>query len=483
MSLLQKTAAQLQAAYQKKEVTQKDVVSALSDALKTKDRDGRKIHAYLSPETAQPRHRKADPASPLWGVPIAVKDNICVEGEEITCASKVLKGFIAPYNATVIEKLLNAGAVLYGRTNMDEFAFGSSCETSCYGPTRNPRDPERVPGGSSGGSAACVADHTAFASLGSDTGGSIRQPAAFCGIVGIKPTYGRVSRYGLIAFASSLDQIGPLTKDVRDSALILKTIAGYDPKDSTSADVPVPDYIQSLGKSIKGLRIGIPREYVDTLQNEDIKGQLIDAARKTLEGLGATVDFVSLPHTKYAAPVYYIVAPSETSSNLARFDGVRFGHRSASSGNLLSMYENSRGEGFGAEAKRRILLGTYSLSSGYYDAYYLKAMKVRTQIKKDFDEAFKKFDCLMTPTAPSTAFKLGEKTKNPLEMYLSDIYTISANLAGVPAISLPGGIAQKDGLPLGIQFLAKPFDEETLYKTAYAFEQATDFHKKLGNVR
>ncbi len=483
MSLSKKTVSELSGLYQKNECTQKDVLAALSEAVKTKDADARKIHAYLNPASITPRHRKADQKSPLWGVPIAVKDNICVENEEITCASKILKGFISPYNATVVEKLLNAGAVIYGRTNMDEFAFGSSCETSCYGPTRNPRDPERVPGGSSGGSAASVADHTAIAALGSDTGGSIRQPAAFCGVVGIKPTYGRVSRYGLIAFASSLDQIGPITKDVRDSALMLSVIAGYDPKDSTCANVPAPDYTKVLGQSIKGMKIGIPKEYVETLENQDLREQIIDGAKKALERLGATVDIVSLPHTKYAANVYYIVAPSEASSNLARFDGVRFGFREKTSQSLLDMYERSRGEGFGAEAKRRIILGTYSLSSGYYDAYYLKAMKVRTKIKNDFDEAFKKFDVLMTPTAPSTAFKLGEKTTNPLEMYLSDIYTISANLAGVPAISIPGGISKKDGLPMGLQFLGKPFDEETLYKVSYAFEQATDFHKKLGNVK
>jgi len=483
VSLSKKTVSELSGLYQKNECTQKDVLAALSEAVKTKDADARKIHAYLNPASITPRHRKADQKSPLWGVPIAVKDNICVENEEITCASKILKGFISPYNATVVEKLLNAGAVIYGRTNMDEFAFGSSCETSCYGPTRNPRDPERVPGGSSGGSAASVADHTAIAALGSDTGGSIRQPAAFCGVVGIKPTYGRVSRYGLIAFASSLDQIGPITKDVRDSALMLSVIAGYDPKDSTCANVPAPDYTKVLGQSIKGMKIGIPKEYVETLENQDLREQIIDGAKKALERLGATVDIVSLPHTKYAANVYYIVAPSEASSNLARFDGVRFGFREKTSQSLLDMYERSRGEGFGAEAKRRIILGTYSLSSGYYDAYYLKAMKVRTKIKNDFDEAFKKFDVLMTPTAPSTAFKLGEKTTNPLEMYLSDIYTISANLAGVPAISIPGGISKKDGLPMGLQFLGKPFDEETLYKVSYAFEQATDFHKKLGNVK
>ena len=471
MELNQLTAYQLAELYQKNGCTQKDAVDSLKKAIETKDRDARQIHAYVTAENLSPRHRKAEKTSKpsLWGVPIAIKDNICVEGEEITCGSKILKGFVSPYNATVIEKLLNAGAIVLGRTNMDEFAFGSSCETSCYGPTRNPRDPERVPGGSSGGSAAAVADHTAIAALGSDTGGSIRQPAAFCGVVGMKPTYGRVSRYGLIAFASSLDQIGPITKDVRDNAMILNAIAGYDTKDSSSANVPVPDYMEFLGKSIKGMKIGKPKEYFAAGlggETEKIINQSIDK----LKSLGAEIVDVSLPHTSYSVNVYYIVAPSEASSNLARFDGVRFGFRDKSAKTLLEMYENSRGQGFGAEVKRRIILGTYSLSSGYYDAYYLKAMKVRTKIKDDFDQAFKKVDAIVTPTAPSPAFKLGEKTTNPLEMYLSDIYTISANLAGVPAISLPCGLASK--LPIGIQFMGKPFDEGNLYKLAHAFEQA-----------
>ncbi len=493
MSLLEKTAFQLSELYRKNECTPEDVLRSLASAVKVKDRDARRIHAYIQPASGstsrearrepQPRRLEKSVHSGLSGVPIAVKDNICVEGEEMTCASKILKGFISPYNATVVQKLLNAGAVIFGRTNMDEFAFGSSCETSVYGPTRNPRDPERVPGGSSGGSAASVADHTAIAALGSDTGGSIRQPASFCGVVGMKPTYGRVSRYGLVAFASSLDQIGPITKDVRDSALILSVIAGHDPKDSTSADLPVPDYLKCLGQSLQGMKIGIPREYVETLENQDLKSQVVDQAKKTLECLGAAVDYVRLPHTKYAINVYYIVAPSEASSNLARFDGVRYGFRDPKAATVLDLYENTRAQGFGAEAKRRIILGTYSLSSGYYDAYYLRAMKVRTKVKQDFDEAFKTFDVLMTPTAPTVAFKLGEKIQNPLEMYLSDIYTISANLAGIPAMSIPAGISKADKLPMGLQFLGKPFEEGTLYRVAYAFEQNTDFHQKLGNVK
>ncbi len=475
MDFSRKTASQLAELYQKNACTQKDVLDSLQKAVAEKD--GR-THAYKG--APKPIHRKADKKSRLWGVPVAVKDNICIENEEITCSSKILKGFVAPYNATVIEKLLDAGAVVYGQTNMDEFAFGSSCETSCYGPTRNPRDPERVPGGSSGGSAAAVADHTAIAALGSDTGGSIRQPASFCGVVGIKPTYGRVSRYGLVAFASSLDQIGPITKDVRDAAILLGAIAGHDPKDSTSADLPVPDYESFLGKDVRGLKIGKPKEYFSAgLGGETAKR--IEESLEKLRSLGAEIVDISLPHTQYAVNVYYIVAPSEASSNLARFDGVRFGHRSKAAGNLLEMYEKSRGEGFGAEAKRRIILGTYALSSGYYDAYYLKAMKVRTKIKEDFDEAFKKVDAIVTPTSPSGAFKLGEKSSDPLEMYLSDIFTISANLAGVPAISLPCGTVSGN-LPVGLQFLGKPFDEGNLFRVAHAFEQGTDFHKKLGNV-
>lgn len=474
------TLSKLSELYQKNECAQKEVLDSVTKAIHEKDRDKRLIHAYKNPGVLKPIHRKADKKSRLWGAPIAVKDNICVENEEISCGSKILKGFISPYNATVIEKLLNAGAVIHGQTNMDEFAFGSSCESSCYGPTRNPRDPERVPGGSSGGSAAAVADHTAIAALGSDTGGSIRQPASFCGVVGLKPTYGRVSRYGLVAFASSLDQIGPITKDVRDAAILLGAIAGHDAKDSTSADVPVPNYEDFLGKNIRGMKLGKPKEYFASGLGDEV-GKKIKEAMDHLKSLGAEIVDISLPHTEYAVNVYYIVAPSEASSNLARFDGVRFGHRSKNAGSLLDMYEKSRGEGFGAEAKRRIILGTFALSSGYYDAYYLKAMKVRTKIKQDFDEAFKKVDAILTPTAPSGAFKLGEKSKNPLEMYLSDIFTISANLAGIPAISVPCGVIQGN-LPVGLQFLGKPFDEGNLLRLAHAFEQSTNFHKELGNM-
>jgi aspartyl-tRNA(Asn)/glutamyl-tRNA(Gln) amidotransferase subunit A len=360
--------------------------------------------------------------------------------------------------------------------NMDEFAFGSSCETSCYGPTRNPWDPERVPGGSSGGSAAAVADGTAIAALGSDTGGSIRQPAALCGVVGLKPTYGRVSRYGLIAFASSLDQIGPITRTVRDSALILRAIAGPDEKDSTTVGEAVPDYASFLGKSVRGLKIGV-LSAAERKGCEPAVEMAFTRAVETLKKMGAETREISLPHLKYSVSVYYLVAPSEASSNLARFDGIRFGHRSASVKNLLDVYENSRGEGFGAEAKRRILLGTFSLSSGYYDAYYLRAMKVRTKIKQDFDAVFRQVDAIAMPTSPSVAFKIGEKTTDPLQMYLADIFTIAANLAGVPGLSIPCGFdeSRTKPLPIGLQLLGRPFDEGTLFQIGDAFERETDF--------
>ena len=474
MNLSAQKAHELAALYKSGSHTPDDVLKSLSECIAKKD-PAHKAYIAFDPKRAI-RKEIAKGASPLWGVPVAIKDNICVEGEAATCGSKILQGFVAPYHATVVRKLLDAGAVVYGRTNMDEFAFGSSCETSFYGPTRNPWDTARVPGGSSGGSAASVAADTAIMALGSDTGGSIRQPASFCGIVGMKPTYGRVSRYGLIAFASSLDQIGPFAKDVRDAALLLGVIAGHDPLDSTSADVPVPDYTSFLGKGVKGMKIGLPKEYFDVEGWGPGVKEVVTAAVERLRSLGAEIVPVSLPHTKHAVSVYYIVAPSEASSNLARFDGVRFGFRDASAKNLLDMYEGSRGAGFGAEAKRRIILGTFALSSGYYDAYYLRAMKVRTRIKHDFDEAFKTVDAIVTPTSPSVAFKLGEKSKDPLEMSLSDIFPISANLAGVPALSIPCGFAED--LPVGLQFIGKPFDEGALFRAAHAFEEATDFHKK-----
>ncbi|MCX5657643.1 MAG: Asp-tRNA(Asn)/Glu-tRNA(Gln) amidotransferase subunit GatA, partial [Candidatus Omnitrophica bacterium] len=411
--------------------------------------------------------------------------NICVKNELTTCSSKILEGFFPPYNATVVEKLRSAGAVLFGKTNMDEFAFGSSCETSCFGPTRNPWDISRVPGGSSGGSAAAVAASETVAALGSDTGGSIRQPASFCGVVGLKPTYGRVSRYGLIAFASSLDQIGPITHDVTDAALLMNVISGHDEMDSTSVDLPVPDYTKALAKNIKGMKLGVPREYF----TEGIAPEVNEAIKKAVnlfKDLGASVKEISLPHTDYAVSVYYIVATAEASSNLARFDGVQYGYRtnnldSGEENSLIKMYSRTRAEGFGAEAKRRIILGTYVLSSGYYDAYYLKALKVRALIKKDFEEAFKECDCIVTPTSPTPAFKMGEKLENPLSMYLSDIYTISANLAGIPAMSIPCGFT-KENLPIGLQILARPFDEESIFRLAYTHEQNNNWHLKRPNI-
>ncbi len=416
---------------------------------------------------------------PLYGIPVLIKDNISVKDELTTCSSKILKGFRPPYDATVIKNLKNSSALLMGKANMDEFAFGSSCETSCYGPTRNPWDLERIPGGSSGGSAAAVASDLTIMALGSDTGGSIRQPASLCGVVGLKPTYGRVSRYGLIAFASSLDQIGPITKDVEDSALLLNAIAGYDPNDSTSLDTNVPDYTKALVNDAKGLKIGIPKEYYIEGIEPEVKKSIFDGI-DLLKKLGAEIVDISLKHTEYAVSCYYIIAPSEASSNLARFDGVQYGLREPSS-NLIEMYEKTREVGFGSEAKRRIILGTYALSSGYYDAYYLKAMKVRTLIKNDFDEAFKKVDCIITPTSPTAAFKIGEKSDDPLSMYLSDIFTIPANMAGIPGISIPCGFTSK-GLPIGMQILGKHFNEEMLFRVAYTFEKNTDFNKRKPNL-
>lgn len=426
---------------------------------------------------------KETPAGNLSKIPVVIKDNICVKDELTTCSSKILAGFRPPYDATVVTKLKRSGVLLLGKSNMDEFAFGSSCETSCYWPTNNPYDLKRVPGGSSGGSAALVAADETVLALGSDTGGSIRQPASLCGVVGMKPTYGRVSRYGLIAFGSSLDQIGPITKDVTDCAALLNAISGYDPMDSTSVDMPVPDYTGSLVDNIKGLRIGLPREYdtkslfLDKTAPINETGMKIKEAVSMLKDLGAQFIDISLPHTKYAVSVYYIVGSSEASSNLARFDGVEYGYRQKQAGSLLDMYKKTRGESFGIEAKRRIILGTYTLSSGYYDAYYLKAQKVRNLIKQDFDDAFSKCDIILTPTSPETAWPKGLKIKDPLLMYLSDIFTIPANLAGIPAISVPCGY-DSDGLPIGLQFMAKHFDEEVLVRAAYTYEQNAGWQRQ-----
>jgi aspartyl-tRNA(Asn)/glutamyl-tRNA(Gln) amidotransferase subunit A len=420
--------------------------------------------------------KTAHEITPLTGIPTLIKDVICTKGIRTTCSSKMLENFVPPYDATVIGKLKAQKAVIVGKTNMDEFAMGSSTEHSAFFPTHNPWDLSRVPGGSSGGSAAAVSTGEAIYALGSDTGGSIRQPAALCSVVGLKPTYGRVSRFGLVAFASSLDQIGPMTKDVTDCALVMNVIAGYDSGDSTSVPYPVPDYTRQLIPDIKGLKIGIPREYfVEGMQNE-VRAAL-QAAISKLQKMGAEVDWeVSLPHTKYALAVYYILAPSEASANLARYDGVKYGFSERDAGNVIETTEKTRQFGFGPEIKRRIMLGTYALSAGYYDAYYLKAQKVRTLIKQEFDQAFEKYDALVTPTSPIVPFKLGEKLEDPMQMYLSDICTLPVNIAGIPAISVPAGFV--DNLPIAMQIVGKPFSEEMLLRVAFAYEQATDWHKR-----
>ncbi len=431
--------------------------------------------AIAQAKQADERLKRETSASPLLGIPVALKDNLLTQGLRTTCASRILENFIPPYDATAVAKVRSAGAVITGKTNLDEFTMGSSAENSAFFSTRNPWDLERVPGGSSGGSAASVAADQCIAALGTDTGGSIRQPAAFCGIVGLKPTYGRVSRYGVIAFASSMDQVGPMTKDVRDCALLLEAISGHDPADSTSAAFSAPSYSRSLTGEIAGLRLGIPREYFTAGLQPAVDEAVVTAIRQ-LEKRGAIIEEVSLPHTEYAVAVYYIIATAEASSNLARYDGMRYGHRAAGSV-LTEAYMLSRAQGFGPEVKRRIMLGTYALSAGYYDEYYLKAQKVRALIHRDFAAVFKHCDAIITPTSPTTAFKISEKIQNPLQMYLSDICTISINLAGVPAISVPCGL-DGEGLPIGMQVIGKPFDEATILRIAYAYEQQTEWHRK-----
>jgi aspartyl-tRNA(Asn)/glutamyl-tRNA(Gln) amidotransferase subunit A len=416
----------------------------------------------------------------LAGIPVAVKDVICTRGVPTTCSSRVLESFVPPYNATVIDRLNTAGAVVLGKTNMDEFAMGSSTENSAFKTTRNPWSLACVPGGSSGGSAAAVAADMCAGALGTDTGGSVRQPGGFCGIAALKPTYGRVSRYGLVAFASSLDQIGPMAKDVRDAAILLGAIAGHDPMDSTSADMPVPDYEAALTGDLRGLRIGIPAEYFIEGMDPEVDAAIREAIR-TLEGLGASQVAVRLPHTEYAIATYYLVATAEASSNLGRYDGVKYGYRTPRSEHLIEMYMKTRREGFGPEVKRRIMLGTYALSAGYYDAYYLKALKVRTLIRQDFTRAFQQCDVLVTPTSPTPAFRLGEKVDDPLQMYLADVFTISANLAGIPGISVNCGFTTA-GLPIGLQILGKPFDEATILKAAHAYEQATPWRTRRASL-
>ena len=440
-----------------------------------------RVQAFVtvSDEIALEQAREADrriaagDARALTGVPMQLKDNMCTSGVRTTCSSRMLENFVPPYDATVARRLYDEGAVLVGKGNLDEFAMGSSTENSALFTTRNPWDLERVPGGSSGGPAAAVSAGECIYSLGSDTGGSIRQPAALCGVVGLKPTYGLVSRYGLIAFASSLDQIGPLTKDVTDSAMVLNVIAGHDPRDSTSIVYDVPDYTEALTTDLSGLKIGVPGEYFLSGMDPRIE-DAVRTAIIVLEDLGADISDISLPHTPYALAVYYIIAPSEASANLARYDGVKYGYSAIDAATMWEALEKTRQEGFGPEVKRRIMLGTYALSAGYYDAYYLKAQKVRTLIRREFEEAFEKFDALVMPTSPSVAFKRGEKTADPVQMYLNDIFTMPANIAGIPAISVPGGMV--DGLPVGFQIMAPPMGEETLLRVAYAYEQATDWH-------
>jgi len=424
--------------------------------------------------------KTADDFPPLTGIPTLIKDVICTKGLRTTCSSKMLEDFVPPYDAAVMEKLKVQKVVIVGKTNMDEFAMGSSNEHSAFFPTHNPWDLSRVPGGSSGGSTVAVSTDECIYALGSDTGGSIRQPAGFCSVVGLKPTYGRVSRFGLIAFASSLDQIGPITKDVTDSALVMNVIAGYDPRDSTSVPRPAPDYTQQLIPDIRGLRIGIPREYFVEGMQDEVRVAIQSAISK-LEELGAQVDWeVSLPHTKYALAAYYILAPSEASANLARYDGVKYGFSEANASNVIEATEKTRQLGFGPEVKRRIMLGTYALSAGYYDAYYLKAQKVRTLIKQEFDQAFARYDALVTPTSPTVPFKLGERLDDPMQMYLSDVCTLPINIAGIPSISIPAGFA--GNLPIGMQIMGKPFSEQTLLRIAFTYEQATDWHNRKPSV-
>jgi aspartyl-tRNA(Asn)/glutamyl-tRNA(Gln) amidotransferase subunit A len=481
MSLFSLTIHEASEKLRKREVSSQELTEAVFQ--RVAETDGL-IRSYITlcREAALAQAKEADErlkgeasGSPLLGIPVALKDNLLTQGLRTTCASRILDNFIPPYDSTVVAKVRSAGAVITGKTNLDEFAMGSSAENSAFFPTRNPWHLERVPGGSSGGSAASVAADQCIAALGTDTGGSIRQPAAFCGISGLKPTYGRVSRYGVIAFASSMDQVGPMTKDVRDCALLLEAISGHDPADSTSVNCPVPSYSKSLTGDIAGLRLGVPKEYFTSGLQRTVAEAVMNAIRQ-LEKCGAIIEEVSLPHTEYAVAVYYIIATAEASSNLARYDGMRYGHRAAGS-DLAETYMLSRAEGFGPEVKRRIMLGTYALSAGYYDEYYLKAQKVRALVHRDFDAAFKYCDAIITPTSPTTAFKISEKIENPLQMYLSDICTISINLAGVPAISVPCGL-DGEGLPIGMQIIGKHFDEATILRIAYAYEQQTEWHKK-----
>ena len=482
MDLYRMTIHQLHDLLVKKEATSREITESFYGRIGGVD-DKIKAYLILTEEEAQRQAERVDQKisrgekiDDLAGVPLGLKDILCTKGVRTTCGSRILEGYVPFYDGTVVQKLKERDAVFLGKLNMDEFAMGSSTENSAYQVTHNPWDLSRIPGGSSGGSAASVAAHECTAALGTDTGGSIRQPASCCGIVGLKPTYGRVSRYGLVAFASSLDQIGPLTKDVEDCAIMMNAISGYDPRDSTSVYLEVPDYKQSLRIDVKGLRIGIPNEYFIEGMDPDVE-KAITGAIDHFKRLGAEVQRISLPHTEYAVAVYYIICTAEASSNLARYDGVKYGHRSREFKDLMELYTLSRAEGFGPEVKRRIILGTYVLSAGYYDAYYRKASQVRTLMKTDFDEAFQKVDVVLTPTAPTPAFRIGEKVEDPLQMYLSDVFTIPVNLAGIPAITIPCGFSS-EGLPIGLQIMGKHFDEGKLLRVAYTFEQNTDFHLK-----
>lgn len=481
MSILEESFSSLHTKLHNKELKVSELVDASYTRIKEVDD---KVQAFLTLNEDHAREyakeldealHKEEAKGLLFGLPAGIKDNIVTEGLRTTCASQLLDNFDPLYDATVVKKLKEADAVTIGKLNMDEFAMGSSNENSSYKATRNPWNIDHVPGGSSGGSAAAVAAGEVVFSLGSDTGGSIRQPASYCGVVGLKPTYGRVSRYGLVAFASSLDQIGPLTRTVEDNALVLREIAGYSQKDSTSADVPVPDYSSGLNGDVKGLRIAVPKEYFGEGVSDEVKNA-VTKALKVLEEQGAEWEEVSLPHSQYALAAYYLLSSSEASANLARFDGIRYGVRAEDTNNLLDLYKRTRSEGFGEEVKRRIMLGTFALSSGYYDAYYKKALKARTLIKQDFDKIWEKYDVVIGPTAPTTAFKVGEKVDDPLTMYANDILTIPVNLAGVPAISVPCGFS--DGLPIGLQIISKPFAEHTIYRTAYAYEQSAGYYKE-----
>lgn len=481
MSLFDHKVSDLHELLHKKEITVSDLVNESYKRIQEVDD---KVQAFLTldeeraRETAKNLDEKIgtdESKGLLFGMPIGVKDNIVTKELRTTCASKILENFDPIYNATVVDHLHKAETITIGKLNMDEFAMGSSNENSGFQKTYNPWDLEKVPGGSSGGSAAAVAAGEVPFSLGSDTGGSIRQPASFCGVVGLKPTYGRVSRFGLVAFASSLDQIGPITRNVEDNAYLLQAISGLDPMDSTSANVEVPNFVQALTGDVKGLKIAVPKEYLGEGVNEEVRQSVLDSL-KVIESLGAVWEEVSLPHSKYALATYYLLSSSEASANLARFDGVRYGYRSPNSETLMDLYKNTRAEGFGDEVKRRIMLGTFALSSGYYDAYYKKAQKARTLIKKDFEDVFEKYDVIVGPTTPTPAFTIGEKISDPLTMYINDILTIPVNLAGVPGISVPCGFS--NGLPLGLQIIGKHFDESTVYRVAHAFEQATDYHKQ-----